>query len=282
MLDKDFDSVAIDFVGPLPIDDGFHCIVTMTDRLGTDIQLATCNTNMTAEEFAAIFFDQWFCENGCPSGLITDRDKLFVSCFWKALMKLSGIKHKMSTAFHPQTDGSSERSNKTVIQALRFHVEHNQAGWAKALPKVRFDMMNTINASTGFTPFMLKLAHASRLISPLLDIEDPPCKRTVAPTSEIAVSKDTQHNTDTRGTQTLPKPTPAEQRNVVDTPPKPSLPNKNTMAMRGHTGCSGLTDSSQDQSSLSSQQKSVTRPGIQCRGLRSVGNGPQTSGVYAG
>lgn len=121
--DKHFDLVAIDFIGPLPKDDGFDCIVTMMDRLGIDIQIALCNTNMTAEDFASIFWDRWFCENGCPEELITDHDKLFVSQFWKALMKLSGIKHKMSTAFHPQMDGSSERSNKTVIQALRFHIE---------------------------------------------------------------------------------------------------------------------------------------------------------------
>ena len=229
--DKRFDSVAIDFVGPLPKDDGFDCIVTMTDRLGANIQLAACNTNMTAEEFAAIFFDRWFCENGCPSELITDRDKLFVSRFWKALMKLSGIQHKMSTAFHPQTDGSSERSNKTVIQALRFHVERNQAGWARALPKVRFDIMNTVNASTGFTPFMLKSAHAPRLIPPLLNLEE--TARDEPPTShttEIAVTNETQHDMDTDpgNPQTLVSPAPlAEQRDNAYTPPTRSLANEN-------------------------------------------------------
>jgi hypothetical protein len=163
-------------VGPLPKDNGFDTIVTMTDRLNADIQLAPCNSNMTAEEFTLIFFDKWFCENGCPLKLITDRDKLFVSCFWKALMKLSGIKHKMSMAYHPQTDGASERSNKTVVQVLRFHVEQNQTGWVKALPKVHFNIMNTVNASTRFFPFMLKSAHSPRLIPPLLNpenVEDP-------------------------------------------------------------------------------------------------------------
>jgi len=75
-------------------------------------------------------------------------------------MKLTSIKHKMLTAYHPQTDGMSECSNKTVVQALQFHVKRNQMGWVKALPKVHFDIMNTINASTSFTPFMLKSAHS--------------------------------------------------------------------------------------------------------------------------
>lgn len=136
----------------------------MTDRLGADIQIAPCKTTMTAEEFASLFFDCWYCENGCPLEIITDRDKLFVSKFWRALMKLTGINHKMSTAYHPQTDRVSERSNKTVIQALRFHVERNQHGWVKALPRVRFHIMNTLNSSTGFSPFVLKTGHSPRLL----------------------------------------------------------------------------------------------------------------------
>lgn len=54
---------------------------------------------------------------------MSDRDKLFVSQFWKALHKLTGVKLKLSTAYHPETDGSSEHTNKTVNQALRYHVE---------------------------------------------------------------------------------------------------------------------------------------------------------------
>lgn len=141
----------------------------MTDRLGADVQIAPCKSDITTEEFSTIFFGRWFCENGCPSELITDQDKLFVSCFWKVLMKLSGIKHKMSTVFHPQTDGASEQSNKTIIQALHFHVERNQTGRVKALPKVQFDIMNTVNVSTGFYPFSLKSAHSLCLIPPLSD-----------------------------------------------------------------------------------------------------------------
>jgi hypothetical protein len=148
--------VAIDFIGPLPKDDSFDTIVTMTDHLGADVQIAACTAEMSAEDFAFIFFDKWYCENGCPLEIISDRDKLFVSKFWKALMKLTGIEHKLSTAYHPQTDGSSERSNKTIVQCLRFHVERNQKGWVRALPKVRFDIMNTPNASMGTSPFILK------------------------------------------------------------------------------------------------------------------------------
>jgi hypothetical protein len=128
----------------------------MTDRLGADVQIAACTTDMSTEDFTFLFFDKWYCENGCLVEIISDRDKLFISKFWRALMKLTGINHKLSTAYHPQMDRSSEQSNKTIVQCLHFHVKWNQKGWTKALPKVRFDMINMPNGSTGVSPFVLK------------------------------------------------------------------------------------------------------------------------------
>jgi len=79
-----------------------------------------------------------------------------------------GIKLKMSTAYHPETDGASKHTNKTVNQALQFHVKHNQMGWVRALPRIRFDMMNTVNKSTGFSPFQLCMGHSPHTIPPLV------------------------------------------------------------------------------------------------------------------
>ncbi|GBE85800.1 hypothetical protein SCP_0803220 [Sparassis crispa] len=163
------DSIAIDFVGPLPEDDGFDCLATITDHLNSDIRLIPTWMDVSAEAFAAQFFDHWYCENGLPLDIISDRDKLFVSRFWKSLHRLTGVKLKMSSAYHPQTDGSSERSNKTVIQALRYHVARNQRGWVRALPRVRFTIMNTVNESTGFSPFQLLMGHSPRIIPLLLE-----------------------------------------------------------------------------------------------------------------
>ena len=88
-------------------------------------------------------------------------------------MKLTGIDHELSTSYHPQTNGSSERMNKTVIQCLQFHVECNQKGWVKALPKVQFNIMNSINASTSFSPFMLKTGRSPCLLPPLISTSQP-------------------------------------------------------------------------------------------------------------
>lgn len=96
------DSVGIDFIGPLPKDGEFDCIVTFTDRLGSNIQIVPTSINLTAEQLADVFFDKWYCENGLLLEIISDCDKLFISQFWKALHKLMGVKMKMSTAYHPK------------------------------------------------------------------------------------------------------------------------------------------------------------------------------------
>lgn len=171
--DGRFKAVALDFVGPLPDDEGFNYLLTITDRLGADIWLIPCNTDLSAERAAVLFFNNWYCENGLLREIISDRDKLFVSRFWSALHKLTGVKLKLSSSFHPQTDGSNERTNKTVIQALRYFVDCNQKGWVKALPHIRFCYMNTVNASTGFSPFQLHLGYSPRTVPALEDRVSP-------------------------------------------------------------------------------------------------------------
>jgi hypothetical protein len=161
------DSIAIDFVGPLPMDEGYDCIVTIINRLGADVCIASMHADITVEWFAAQFFDLWYCENGLPLNIVSDRDKLFISKFWKALHKLTGVKLNMSSAYHPETDGSSERSNKTVTQALRYHIDRHQKGWVKVLPLIRFNIMNTVNTSTGFSPFQLRMGRSPRIIPPI-------------------------------------------------------------------------------------------------------------------
>jgi len=80
----------------------------------------------------------------------------------------------MSSSYHPETDGSSERSNKTVNQMLRYHVCRNQKGWARALPRIRFQIMNTKNASTGFSGFQLLMGRSPRVIPPIIPSNLPP------------------------------------------------------------------------------------------------------------
>lgn len=168
--DNRFSSIAIDFIGPLPEDNGFDFLATVTDRLGADIKLIPCKTTTSAEEFAKLFLDHWVSDNGCPSEIVSDRDRRFLSKFWTTFLRSLNIKQLASTAYHPQSDGASERTNKTVIQALRFFVDRNQKGWVDALPRVRFNIMNTINASTKLSGFQLKSGFSPRVLPPSINV----------------------------------------------------------------------------------------------------------------
>jgi hypothetical protein len=73
----------------------------------------------------------------------------------------------MSTSYHHETDGSSERTNKTVNQAIHYQVDNNQKGWLAKLPRVRFAIMNTVSSSTGFSGFQLKSGRSPQIIPPI-------------------------------------------------------------------------------------------------------------------
>jgi len=162
-------SISMDFIGPLPVDQGYDCILTIMDRLGSDIQIIPTYSMVSAEDLAVVFFNNWYCKNGLPDEIVSDRDKLFVSKFWKHLMVLSGMHHKLLTSFHPETNGASEWTNKTVNQCICFHVKCNQSGWVRALPLVHFQMINTINKSTGYTPFQLCFGRSPCILPPLIN-----------------------------------------------------------------------------------------------------------------
>ena len=116
--DNCFDTVALDLIGPLPEEHGKDTILTMTDPLGADIRIAATHSADSAAKIAVILFDEWYCENGLMLNLISDQDLLFTAKVWTALHKLTGIKLKMSTSYHLETNGSSEWTNKTINQAI--------------------------------------------------------------------------------------------------------------------------------------------------------------------
>ena len=187
------DAIAIDFIGRLPDDEGFDCIATVTDRLGADLRLIPTRTDVSGEELAVQFFDHWYCENGLPTEIVSDRDKLFVSAFWKTPHKLSGVKLKLSTAFHRQSDDASKRTNKAVIQSLRYHVARNQRGWVRALPRARLALMSAPNAFTGFSRFQLHIGRQPRILPALFNSDIPAAD---APESQRAAEVIRQIDTD--------------------------------------------------------------------------------------
>ena len=158
-----FADIAMDFVGPIPECKGFDMLLIMTDRLTNYVRIIPTRSTATARDMAQLVYESWYRLFGLPHSIVSDRDKLFTSHFWKELHRLLDIRIKMSTAAHPETDGSSERSNKTAIEALRNYVNRRQSDWMDHLIHVETAMNNSVNATTKMTPTQLLFGTSIRL-----------------------------------------------------------------------------------------------------------------------
>jgi hypothetical protein len=121
-----FEELAIDFISPLTKSKGFNMLLVMIDCLTNYVRIESTKNNCTAKEIAELMYYSWYRIFGLPTAITSDRDKLFTSKFWDELHKQMNIHLRMSIAYHLETDGSSERSNKTVIEALRHYTNTRQ------------------------------------------------------------------------------------------------------------------------------------------------------------
>ena len=148
--------VTMDFVTGLPVSrQGNNCILVMVDKLTKYVVLVPTVKKLTALDCSELFIIHIFQSKGLPDKIISDRDKLFTSQFWKEFMHHLKVKLRMSTAYHPQTDGQTEKVNSVVEQVLRAMVNEPQTNWESLLPYVSFAINNSRAESTGETPFFL-------------------------------------------------------------------------------------------------------------------------------
>jgi hypothetical protein len=158
-----FETVALDFIVKLPISQGFDSILTITDQGCTKVAIfIPCNEDITAEETAALYIKHVFAHFGLPTKVISDRDPRFMSKFIQAACKVTGVKHAPSTAYHPRTDGQSERSNQWLETAIRFITDQKQKNWAPYLPIAQFAHNNWPSDTTWKSPFFLLMGFNPR------------------------------------------------------------------------------------------------------------------------
>lgn len=144
----------MDFVTHLPLTKrGHRTIVTFIDRLTKRVHLVSSKEDDTAEDVARIFFDNIFRLHGLPDDIVSDRDPKFTSRFWDQLTELCGIKLKMSTSRHPQTDGGAEIMNRMIGNYLRCYCARNQRNWDDLLTAAEFAYNTATVESMGMTPF---------------------------------------------------------------------------------------------------------------------------------
>ena len=151
-----WDQVSMDFITQLPrTKTGYDAIFVVVDRLSKMAHFVPTHTTADAATVARLFLDNVFRLHGLPSAIVSDRDSRFTGQFWQQLFKALGTKLQLSTAYHPQTDGQTERTNRTLEQILRAYTNHQADDWDVHLSAAEFAYNDSVNASTGFTPFVL-------------------------------------------------------------------------------------------------------------------------------
>ena len=155
-------SVSMDFITGLPASKGMDTLLVIVDRLTKMAHFIPTHDKVTAKELANLVQDSLFRLHGLPDNFVSDRDKLFTSTFWRELTKLLKIETKLSTAFHPQTDGQTERVNAQLEQYLRAYCSYQQDNWVELLSMVEFSYNNSTSATTGVTPFFANYGYHPR------------------------------------------------------------------------------------------------------------------------
>lgn len=151
-----WETVSLDLITQLPRSkSGKDCIVVFIDMLSKMVHYAATTTTVTAAQLAKIFFAEVVRHHGIPTALVSDRDARFTSNFWRELWTLLGTKLRLSSAYHPQTDGQTERANRTLEQVLRAYVNSRLDDWDDHLVAAEIAVNNSVQESTGFTPFYL-------------------------------------------------------------------------------------------------------------------------------
>ncbi|GJS04645.1 putative reverse transcriptase domain-containing protein [Tanacetum coccineum] len=149
-----WDNITMDFVTKLPkSSQGYDTIWVIVDRLTKSAIFIPMKETDPLEKLARMYLKEVVTRHGIPVSIICDRDPRFASNFWRSLQKALGTSLDMSTAYHPQTDGQSERTIQTLKDMLRACVIDFGNGWVKHFPLVEFSYNNSYHASIKAAPF---------------------------------------------------------------------------------------------------------------------------------
>jgi len=128
-------------------------ILVIVDRLTKMAIYLPCRKDIDSPELARMFFQHVLCKRGVPDNIVTNCRKEFTSRFWNQVCSHLGINQRLSTAFHPQTDGQTERQNQTMEQYLQAFSNYKEDNWVELVPLAEFTYNNSVHHSTRMTPF---------------------------------------------------------------------------------------------------------------------------------
>ena len=139
ILEWKWEHITMDFVVGLPrTQQGHDAIWVIVDRLTKSAHFLPVKVSYSLDKLAEVYIREVVRLHGVPFSIVSDRDPRFTSRFWPSLQHALGTKLKFSTAFHPQTDGQSERTIQTLEDMLRTSVMELQGSWDKYVPLMEF------------------------------------------------------------------------------------------------------------------------------------------------
>ena len=149
-----WESISMDFVSSLPkTSRGHDAVWVIVDRLTKSAHFIPVNMKYRMEKLVELYIKEVVRLHGIPSSIVSDRDPRFTSRFWTSLHEALGTKLKLSSAYHPQTDGQTERTIQTLEDLLRACIIEQQGSWMDCLPLIEFTYNNSYQASIGMAPF---------------------------------------------------------------------------------------------------------------------------------
>jgi len=142
---------------------GKDAVLVVCDRLSKMMHFVATTEGTTAEGLARLFRNNVWKLHRLPESVVSDRGSQFAAELTKELNKMSGIQTKLSMAFHPQTDGQTERMNQELEQYLRFFIEHRQKDWPEWLAAAEFAINKKAHTVTKVSPFMANYRKEMRM-----------------------------------------------------------------------------------------------------------------------
>lgn len=153
IANRPWTSISMDFIEELPGSSSNNSILVVVDRFTKMARFIPTVITATSKDLAILMVKHIFTKHGIPDSIISDRGAKFVSKFWQRVCSSLGIDRKLSTAYHPETDGQTERINSVLEQYLRIYVNYQQDDWSEWLPFAEFAYNNGDHSSTGTSPF---------------------------------------------------------------------------------------------------------------------------------
>ncbi|KAD2805520.1 hypothetical protein E3N88_38897 [Mikania micrantha] len=149
-----WEQISMDFITKLPrTSGGYDSIWVIVDRLTKSAHFLPIREDFKMEKLAKLYITEIITRHGVPMSIISDRDSRFTSRFWQSMQKALGTRLDLSTAYHPQTDGQTERTIQTLEDMLRCCVVDFGGSWDNHLPLIEFSYNNSYHTSIKCAPF---------------------------------------------------------------------------------------------------------------------------------